>query len=72
MNHDDYAALEVDCDPGTEPDAAPSDGPLLDLLDALVEERGRAPAAKPLGEPPHPGSLLRSTASVPAGAAGAA
>jgi len=44
LNDDDDASLEVDCEPGTESDAA-----LLDLLDALVEERGRVPAAQVLG-----------------------
>ena len=49
LNDDGDDAREVGCDPGTEPDAALSDGPLLDLLDALVEERGRVPAAQVLG-----------------------
>ena len=49
VNHDDDATLEVDCDPVTEPDSSLSDGPLLDLLDVLVEERGRVPAAQVLG-----------------------
>ncbi len=48
-NHDDYVALEVNCDSGTEPEAALSEVVLLDLLDARVEERGRAPAAERLG-----------------------
>ena len=45
LNHDDDDALVAECDPGTEPDAPLSDDALLDLLDALVEERGRVPAA---------------------------
>ena len=49
LNHDDYAAQEVDYGPGPEPDSPLLDGPLLDLLDALVEERGRVPAAGVLG-----------------------
>ncbi|MYC33284.1 MAG: hypothetical protein F4X64_08920 [Chloroflexi bacterium] len=49
MNDDDDASLELDHDPGAEPDAPLSDDALLDLLDALVEERGRVPAAQVLG-----------------------
>lgn len=49
VNDDDEAALEVDHDPGMGPDASLSDGPQLDLLDALMEERGRFPAAQMLG-----------------------
>ena len=49
LNHDDDASLEVDQDFNVEPDTPLSDGPLLDLLDAPVEERGRVPAAQVLG-----------------------
>ena len=49
LNDDDDATLEVDQDSGVEPDAPLSDDALLDLLDALVEERGRVPAAQVLG-----------------------
>ena len=49
MNHDDDATREMDYGPGPEPDSPLLDGPLLDLLDALVEERGRVPAAQALG-----------------------
>ena len=49
VNDDDEPVLEVDHDPGLEPDAPLSDGHLLDLLDGLVEERGRVPAAQVLG-----------------------
>ena len=49
VNHDDDATREADYGPGPEPDSPLSDGPLLDLLDALVEERGRVPAAQVLG-----------------------
>ncbi|MDE2685754.1 MAG: hypothetical protein F4W95_10515 [Chloroflexi bacterium] len=44
LNDDDDSTLGADCDPGIEQDA-----PLLDLLDAMVDERGRAPAAGVLG-----------------------
>ncbi len=44
LNDDDDGALEVDQDSDVERDT-----PLLDLLDALVEERGRVPAAHVLG-----------------------
>ena len=48
------------------------DQPLLDLLDALVEERGRVPAAEALGvKLPHVGQLLRFPAHLPPDAAGA-
>ena len=47
MNDHDEPALEVDRAPG-EPDAPLSDEALLELLDALVEERGRVPAAEVL------------------------
>ena len=43
MNDDDDAALVQGHDPVMEPDDA-----LLDMLDALVEERGRVPAAEVL------------------------
>ncbi len=51
LNHDDAAAPVAECDPGTEPDPHPplSDDALLDLLDALVDARGRVPAAGVLG-----------------------
>ena len=49
LNDDDDATLEVYQDSDVEPDTLLSDGPLLDLLDALVEERGRVPAAQALG-----------------------
>ena len=49
LNHDDDATLEVDQDSDVEPDSPLSDGPLLGLLDALVEARGRVPAAQVLG-----------------------
>ncbi len=45
----DETAFDVDHDPGVEPDVPLSDEALLDLLDALVEERGRVPAARALG-----------------------
>jgi len=48
LNHDDDA-LVAECDPGKKPEAPLSDDALLDLLDALVEERGRVPAAQALG-----------------------
>ncbi|MXZ89867.1 MAG: hypothetical protein F4W95_10055 [Chloroflexi bacterium] len=47
-DHDD-PALEWDLEPEVEPQAPLSDDALLDLLDALVEERGRVPAAQVLG-----------------------
>ena len=43
VNDRDEPALEVDQDPGEEPET-----PLSDLLEALVEVRGRAPAAEVL------------------------
>ena len=43
VNDRDEPSRQVDCDPGPEPDAI-----LLDLLDALVEARGRVPAARVL------------------------
>ncbi len=49
VNDHDQPHLEADHDPGKEPDAPLSDDALLDLLDALVEERGRVPAAQVLG-----------------------
>ena len=49
LNHDDDATLEADRDSDVERDSSLSDGPLLDLLDALVEGRGRVPAAEALG-----------------------
>ena len=49
VNDRDEPSCEVDCDPGLEPDITLSDGPLCDRLDALVEERGRVPAARVLG-----------------------
>ncbi len=49
LHDDDYATLEVNHHPEIEPDAALSEVVLLDLLDALVEERDRAPAAEVLG-----------------------
>ncbi|MDE2780317.1 MAG: hypothetical protein OXI91_11670 [Chloroflexota bacterium] len=48
LNDDDYDALEVGCDPEVGPNAPLSGDVLLDLLDALVEERGRVPAAEML------------------------
>ncbi len=49
LNDDDEPALEVSHAPRLEPGALLSDGTLLDLLDALVEERGRVPAVEVLG-----------------------
>ena len=49
VNHDNDATQEVGQNSDGEPDAPLLDGPLLDLLDALVEERGRVPAAELLG-----------------------
>ena len=49
LNDDDDGALVEECNPGQEPDTPLSDDALLDLLDALVEERGRVPAAQLLG-----------------------
>ncbi len=49
VNDRDEPSCQVDGGPGPEPDATLSDGPLLDLLDALVEQRGRVPAARALG-----------------------
>jgi len=49
LNDDDDDALVAECDPEMEPEALLSDDALLDLLDALVEERGRVPAALVLG-----------------------
>ena len=45
----DEPALEWGQEPEVEPQAPLSDALLLDLLDALVEERGRVPAAQILG-----------------------
>jgi len=49
VNEQDETALEWDQDPEVEVDTLLSDGALLDLLDALVEARGRVPAAGVLG-----------------------
>ena len=49
MNDHDEPVCEAGQDPGIEPDAPLSDDALLDLLDALVEARGRVPAAGVLG-----------------------
>ena len=49
MNDRDEPALEEGREPEVEPQAPLSDGALLELLDALVEERGRVPAAQVLG-----------------------
>ena len=49
VNDRDEHAFEVDHDPGEEPDTPLSDDALLDLLDVLVAERGRVPAAEVLG-----------------------
>ena len=48
VNDRDEHAFELDHDPGEEPDAPLSDEALLDLLNALVAERGRVPAAEAL------------------------
>lgn len=45
----DEPALEVDHAPEIEADTPLSDSSLLELLDALVEEQGRVPAARVLG-----------------------
>ncbi|MDE2780292.1 MAG: hypothetical protein OXI91_11540 [Chloroflexota bacterium] len=47
--NDADAALEVNHHPEIEPDAPLSKVVLLDLRDALVEERGRAPTTERLG-----------------------
>lgn len=49
MNDRDQPAIDTEHDPVAEPDAPISDGALLDLLDALVDEQGRVPAARVLG-----------------------
>ena len=49
VNDRDEPAIDVDHDPGAGLDAPLSDGALLDLLDALVDEQGRVPAARVLG-----------------------
>ncbi len=49
VNDRDEHAIEVDHVPGEEPDTPLSDDALLDLLDTLVAERGRVPAAEVLG-----------------------
>ena len=49
VNDHDEPAIDVDHDPGAGLDAPLSDGALLDLLDALVDEQGRVPAARVLG-----------------------
>ena len=49
VNDRDDPVIDVKHDPVGEPDATLSDGALLDLLDALVDERGRVPAARVLG-----------------------
>ncbi len=48
LNDGDDATLEVECGLGVESDAPLPDAPLSDLLDTLVEERGRLPAAQVL------------------------
>ena len=48
MSADDRTG-EGDSNPSGEPDSPLSDQPLLDLLDALVDDRGRVAAAKALG-----------------------
>ncbi len=49
VNDRDEHAFEVDHDPGEEPDTPLSDEALLDLLDALVNDRGPTGAAEALG-----------------------
>ena len=49
VNDQDEATREANNDPGVEPGTPLSEDALLDLLDALVEERGRVPAAQVLG-----------------------
>ena len=49
MNDQDEATREANNDPGVEPDAPLSEDALLYLLDTLVEQRGRVPAAQVLG-----------------------
>ena len=49
VNDRDEPAIDVDHDPGAEPEDTLSDDALLDLLDALVDEQGRVPAARVLG-----------------------
>ena len=49
LNDDDDATLAEDHEPVVDADTPLSDDALLDLLDALVEERGRVPAAQVLG-----------------------
>ena len=49
VNDHDEPLWEAGQNPEIEPDAPLSDDLLLDLLDALVEERGRVPAAQSLG-----------------------
>ena len=57
---------------GDRPDFPLSDAPLLDLLDAVVNDLGRVAAAEALGgELPHHDGLLRFPACVPADAQGA-
>ena len=49
LNDDDDATLAEDHEPVVDADTPLSDDALLDLLNALVEERGRVPAAQVLG-----------------------
>ena len=49
VNDRDEPAIDVEHDPVAEPGDTLPDGAQLDLLDALVEERGRVPAARVLG-----------------------
>ena len=49
VNDRDDPVIDVKHDPVGEPDATLSDGALSDLLDALVDEQGRVPAARVLG-----------------------
>ena len=49
VNDRDEPAIDLEHDPVAEPETPLSDGALLDLLDALVDQRGRVPAARVLG-----------------------
>ncbi len=49
VNEHDESAINVEHEPGVETEASLSDGALLDLLDALVDQQGRVPAARVLG-----------------------
>ncbi len=49
VNDRDDPVIDVKHDPVGEPDVTLSDGALSDLLDALVDEQGRVPAARVLG-----------------------